>query len=76
MYFVYVYENRIMKPAENFLRRGKGWEGIMEGVNLIKIYCKHLCKCHSVSLQLMYANKKLMNPWWFCLQVLEPVMEV
>jgi hypothetical protein len=24
MYFVYVYENRIMKPAENFLRRGKG----------------------------------------------------
>jgi hypothetical protein len=21
----------------------------MEGVNLIKIYCKHICKCHSAS---------------------------
>jgi hypothetical protein len=22
---------------------------MMEGVNLIKIYCKYICKCHNVS---------------------------
>jgi hypothetical protein len=22
---------------------------MMKGVNLIKIYCKHICKCHNVS---------------------------
>jgi hypothetical protein len=31
----------------------------MEGVNLTKIYCKHVCKYHSVSpLQLLYASYK------------------
>jgi hypothetical protein len=30
----------------------------MEGVNLIKVYCKHICKCHNVSpVQLLHANK-------------------
>jgi hypothetical protein len=30
-----------------------------EGMNLTKIYCKHLCKCHNVSpIQILYANKK------------------
>jgi hypothetical protein len=35
----------------------------MEKVNLIKIYCKHICKCHSVPpVQLSYTNKlKIMN---------------
>jgi hypothetical protein len=29
-----------------------------EGVNLTKIYCKHICKFHNVSLvQLLYADK-------------------
>jgi hypothetical protein len=36
-----MYESRIMKPFEI--------EKMMEGLNLTKIYCKHLCKCHSVS---------------------------
>jgi hypothetical protein len=33
---------------------------MMEGmVNLFKIHCDHICKCHSVSLlQLSYANQK------------------
>jgi hypothetical protein len=36
----------------------------MEGVNLIKIYYKHICKCHNVSsppAQLLYANKFFKN---------------
>jgi hypothetical protein len=28
---------------------GEGWGRMIEGVNLTKIYCKHTCKCHSVS---------------------------
>jgi hypothetical protein len=49
--FVNVYENRIMKPVEIFLRRlmEGGWGRMMESVNLIKIYCKHISKCHSES---------------------------
>jgi hypothetical protein len=55
------YENRTMKPVEIVLRRGK--REIREndvGVNLIKVYCKHICKCHDVPspVQLLYANKK------------------
>jgi hypothetical protein len=42
MCFVSIYENRSMKPVEIVLRR----EGKKEGVNLTKIYCKHICKCH------------------------------
>jgi hypothetical protein len=31
-----------------FKNGGKGgWGRIMEGVNLVKINCKHICKCHS-----------------------------
>jgi hypothetical protein len=36
-----------MKPIEIVLRRG-GRGIAMEGVNLIKIYGKHICKCHHV----------------------------
>jgi hypothetical protein len=33
---------------------------MMEGMNLIKIHCKHICKYHNESpLQLIYANKRL-----------------
>jgi hypothetical protein len=46
----FVYENRTMKLVETILSRGeKGDERMMEGVNLIKTYCKHICKCHNVS---------------------------
>jgi hypothetical protein len=48
MYFIYLYENRTMKPAENVLRSEEvGGGGTMEGVNLTKVYCKHICKCHN-----------------------------
>jgi methylphosphotriester-DNA--protein-cysteine methyltransferase len=50
MYFVSIYENRRMKSVEIVLRREEGGRGrMMEGVNLTKIYCKHICKYHNVS---------------------------
>jgi hypothetical protein len=52
MYYVFIYEKRIMNPAEIVLRRGKRRDERERwgGVNLIKIYCKYiLCKCHNVS---------------------------
>jgi hypothetical protein len=46
---VFMYENRRMKRADIVLRSGgermrktNGW------VNLIKMYCKHICKYHNV----------------------------
>jgi hypothetical protein len=41
------------------LRMGrKGNEGVMEKVNLIKIYCKDICKYHNVSPYMtVYANQ-------------------
>jgi hypothetical protein len=45
MYFAFVYENRTIKEEE-----GRGMREKDGGVNLIKIYCKHICKCHNVSL--------------------------
>jgi hypothetical protein len=60
--FVFVYEKRRIKPVEIVLSGG-GERGItMEGVNLTKIYYKHICKYHSISpVQLLYANKKFKN---------------
>jgi hypothetical protein len=43
---IHLYENRTMKPVETVLRGGEGDEGERE-VNLIKIYCKHIRKCHN-----------------------------
>jgi hypothetical protein len=49
IHFVFMYENISIKFVE-FLRSGKGeWGIIVEGINLIKIYGKHICKCHNVS---------------------------
>jgi hypothetical protein len=46
--FVFVYENRTMKPVEIVLRRGTRRERRkMEWVNLIKTYRKQLYKSHS-----------------------------
>jgi hypothetical protein len=49
MYFAFMYENRAMKSAEDILRREGGLESVMERANVIKIHCKHIHKCHSVS---------------------------
>jgi hypothetical protein len=58
MYFGFIDENRRMKPVEIVLgREGEGGR-TMEGVNVIKIYCKHICKYHNAStVQLLDANK-------------------
>jgi hypothetical protein len=43
MYFVFIYENRRMKPVEIVLRMGDERKGrMMERINLTKIYCKHM----------------------------------
>jgi hypothetical protein len=48
MYFVYTYEIRTMKPVQIVLgRERKGQRRMMEGVNLIKIHFKYVCKCHN-----------------------------
>jgi hypothetical protein len=44
-----MHENRTMKPVDIVLRRGRENKGEKEGVNLIKIYCKHLCKYPNVA---------------------------
>jgi hypothetical protein len=41
MYFIYMYENRTMKPTEIFLRRGGGGR-MMESGNLTKAHYKHI----------------------------------
>jgi hypothetical protein len=40
---------------------------MMEGVNLIKIYCKHICKGHSVSPYYNYYMQKKREPFIECL---------
>jgi hypothetical protein len=48
-YFVFVYEKlNNEKPVEIVLRKGEGMRESDGGVNLIKIYCKHICKYHNV----------------------------
>jgi hypothetical protein len=49
MCFVFIFENRRVKPAEVVLRHGGGGGRRMEEVNLTKIHCKHMCKYHHVS---------------------------
>jgi hypothetical protein len=47
-----VYENEKMRPVETVPGMGEGGikenDGIKEGVNSTKIYCKNFCKCHNV----------------------------
>jgi hypothetical protein len=51
MYFVFMYKNGTMKPAEIVLKREKEKQGRKVGEDdLIRIYCKHICKCLNVSL--------------------------
>jgi hypothetical protein len=43
---IYLYENKTVKPIEIVLRRGReGWGGMMKGMNLHKVCCKHIWKC-------------------------------
>jgi hypothetical protein len=46
--YTYKFENRTMKPVEIVPRSREGGCGRMiEGVNLIKTYYKHICKRHN-----------------------------
>jgi hypothetical protein len=49
-----------MKPIEIVLIQGELGKGrTMYGVSLTRIYCKHICKYHNVSLvQILYASKQ------------------
>jgi hypothetical protein len=50
IYLISIYENRRMKPAKIVPRRGIGVRRKnYKGVNLTKIYCKHICKYHNIS---------------------------
>jgi hypothetical protein len=57
MYFIFIYENRIMKPVEIVLW-SKEWGRKTEGVNVIKINRMHICKCHNVLP--VHTNKKFL----------------
>jgi hypothetical protein len=44
----YMCKNWTKKLVEIVVRMGdKGWGRLREGVNLIKIHCKNICKCHN-----------------------------
>jgi hypothetical protein len=52
-----------MKPAEKNCTK-KGREEMREndgGGNLVKVYCRHICKCHNETppVQLIYTNKNV-----------------
>jgi hypothetical protein len=65
-----LYSCMKMKPIEIILRKGKGMRENNGGVNLIKIYCKHICKCHNVSpCTIIYANKIFK----FCISISSPI---
>jgi hypothetical protein len=50
MYFIHLYENRIVKPIEIVVRIEEDEGGkMMDGVNLTKVCCEHIWKCHSDS---------------------------
>jgi hypothetical protein len=58
MCFVSMYENRRVKPVEIVLRREEGGSRQkIEGINPTKIYCKHICKYHSVSTCITIISK-------------------
>jgi hypothetical protein len=50
MYFIFLYENKIIKPVETGLSWGGGWVAQTEVMNLVKVYCKCICKpCTSIT---------------------------
>jgi hypothetical protein len=60
MYFLWAYENRTMKLVEIVLRRrGEGMRENDGRINIIKIHCKHICKCHieTTLVKLIHDNK-------------------
>jgi hypothetical protein len=58
MYFGLMVETRMMIPVKIVLWRVRGGRvRKVEEVNLIKICCKLIGKCHHVAMKLLYANK-------------------
>jgi hypothetical protein len=45
---LYVYENRTMKSCWTYSKKGGGEMRENDGNGaLIKMHCKHICKCHN-----------------------------
>jgi hypothetical protein len=44
MCFVFIDENRRMKPVEIVLERGEGKGRTMGWIDLTKVSCRHICK--------------------------------
>jgi hypothetical protein len=59
MYFVFIYENRGMKPVEIVLRRGRGMKENDRGVKLRYIVSTYVNTTVYPPVQLLYANKIL-----------------
>jgi hypothetical protein len=49
VYFICFYENSTVKLVEIVLSAGEDYEGgtVTVGVNLTKVHCKHVWKCHN-----------------------------
>jgi hypothetical protein len=43
-----MYENGTVRNVETVLGKGSGGKGMIEGVNLTRIYCKNFFKDHNV----------------------------
>jgi hypothetical protein len=56
---LYTYMKIAQWNVEIFLRRGEGRQGRMvKAENVVKIHCKHICKCdNNLPLQLIHAYK-------------------
>jgi hypothetical protein len=56
-----MYERR--KPAKTVLRGEEGIGRTMEGVNLTQMYCKNICKYHTMyaPVQQLYAKKIILE---------------
>jgi hypothetical protein len=59
--FVFVYENKAMKFVEIVLKGTGEVREKDDGVNLPKIHCKHICKCHYESS--VHYNMLKFNKW-------------
>jgi hypothetical protein len=46
MYFVFIYENKRMKPVEIVLRKERRGKRENDGGGKSEMCCKHICKYH------------------------------
>jgi hypothetical protein len=56
MYFVFIYENKRMKPVEIVLRKERRGKRENDGGGKSEICCKHICKYHNVCLKNVHST--------------------